>query len=385
MAAVVFSIGDWGERLAMGWLVLNETDSVFLTASTFAARKMPQMIAAPIAGALSDRFSRGRILLITGLYKLGVLVALAWVAYNGLNPLWPIFVLLFLLGIGHSFEIPAMQGIVTSSVPRELRMNAVACQATGARMIGALGAFASGFSISAFGVPATFLVSGIVFAAAGVLAALIADINDRGLDQPNERTVFRDVFDGFTYMVRVPIVRTILVAAVLVEIFGFAFGSVMPAVAKEALGIDVKGLGTLTMMTGIGSVIGSVFLMTLGNFSRKGLLLIVIALFYGFFVATFSASGSYLAALILVMGVGASAAAFDAMQWTLLQLNVPESMRGRAIGAWVFAIGFGWIGQLGLGAMGELFGIQWALAGAGLLVSFTGLLALLLAPGLRRI
>lgn len=385
MAAVVFSIGDWGERLAMGWLVLNETDSVFLTASTFAARKMPQMIAAPIAGALSDRFSRGRILLITGLYKLGVLVALAWVAYNGLNPLWPIFVLLFLLGIGHSFEIPAMQGIVTSSVPRELRMNAVACQATGTRMIGALGAFASGFSISAFGVPATFLVSGIVFAAAGVLAALIADINDRGLDQPNERTVFRDIFDGFTYMVRVPIVRTILVAAVLVEIFGFAFGSVMPAVAKEALGIDVKGLGTLTMMTGIGSVIGSVFLMTLGNFSRKGLLLIVIALFYGFFVATFSASGSYLAALILVMGVGASAAAFDAMQWTLLQLNVPESMRGRAIGAWVFAIGFGWIGQLGLGAMGELFGIQWALAGAGLLVSFTGLLALLLAPGLRRI
>ena len=186
-------------------------------------------------------------------------------------------------------------------------------------------------------------------------------------------------------MVRVPIVRTILVAAVLVEIFGFAFGSVMPAVAKEALGIDVKGLGTLTMMTGIGSVIGSVFLMTLGNFSRKGLLLIIIALFYGFFVATFSASGSYLAALILVMGVGASAAAFDAMQWTLLQLNVPESMRGRAIGAWVFAIGFGWIGQLGLGAMGELFGIQWALAGAGLLVSFTGLLALLLAPGLRRI
>jgi ENTS family enterobactin (siderophore) exporter len=185
-------------------------------------------------------------------------------------------------------------------------------------------------------------------------------------------------------MARTPVVRSLLVTALFVEMFGFAYGAVMPAVAKHALGVDAKGLGTLTMMVGIGSVIGSVVLMSLGNFARKGMLLIVIAMFYGLFVATFSASGSYLIALILITGVGASAAAFDAMQWTLLQLNVPESMRGRAIGAWVFVIGFGTVGHLGLGAMGELFGVQWALAGAGIMVSVTGLIALSIAPGLRR-
>ena len=54
-------------------------------------------------------------------------------------------------------------------------------------------------------------------------------------------------------------------------------------------------------------------------------------------------------------GVGAMAAAFDAMQW----------MRGRAIGGWVFAIGFGWVGHLALGAATETFGVQWALAATG--------------------
>jgi predicted MFS family arabinose efflux permease len=137
-------------------------------------------------------------------------------------------------------------------------------------------------------------------------------------------------------------------------------------------------------MLGIGSVLGTVFLAMLGNFSRKGLLLIYIALFYGIFISTFSASGSFTIALVLIIGVGASAAAFDAMQWTLLQLNVPDNMRGRAIGGWSFAIGFGWVGHLGLGALSELVGVQWALAGAGAVVVATGLLALTFARGLRR-
>ncbi|MGA0276246.1 MAG: hypothetical protein ACO3L6_09510, partial [Dehalococcoidia bacterium] len=96
------------------------------------------------------------------------------------------------------------------------------------------------------------------------------------------------------------------------------------------------------------------------------------------------APGSYIFALIAIMGVGASAAAFDAMQWILLQLNVPDSMRGRAVGSWLFAIGFGWVGHLGLGALGEYFGVQEALAIAGIAVFSVGVLALWLSPNLRR-
>ncbi|MCZ6538636.1 MAG: MFS transporter [Chloroflexi bacterium] len=383
LASVVFSLGNWGERLAVGWVVLSETNSVFLTAATFAARQAPQMIAAPIGGAMADRFSRGKILLFAGIYKVTVLSLLALTAANGLEPLWLVFVFLAFSGIGHSFEIPAVQGMVTGSVPRDVRMNAVAVQSTGARTVGALGALASGFAIDSLGVPATLVASGLVFAIGGVLA-LAANAGMRARVIQRTGSVYRDVVDGFRLLSRIPVVRTILITAVFVEIFGFAFGSVMPAVARDALGVDVKGLGTLMFMAGVGSVVGSLFLVSLGNYSRKGMLLIVVITVYGLFVATFSAFGSYAVALILIVGVGASAAAFDAMQWTILQLNVPDEMRGRAIGAWVFAIGFGWIGHLGLGAVGEFYGVQWALAVAGTIVIATGLAALALSPSLRR-
>ena len=273
--------------------------------------------------------------------------------------------------------------MVTGSVPRDVRMNAVAVQSTGMRAVGALGALVAGFAIDSFGVPATLVASGLFFTLGGTVALIV---NQGAVTNVAQQTgsVVRDVIEGLKLMTRLPIVRMILITAVLVEIFGFAYGAIMPAVAREALEVDVTGLGMLTMMAGIGSVVGSAFLMALGNFSRKGLLLIGIAISYGTFVATFSASGSYVIALVLIMGVGASAAAFDAMQWTLLQLNVPDEMRGRAVGAWVFAIGFGWIGHLGLGAVGEAVGVQWALAGAGLSVIATGLVALAASKGLRR-
>jgi MFS family permease len=384
MASVVFSLGNWGERLATGWVVLAETESVFLAAASFAARQAPQLIIAPIAGAITDRYSRGKVMLFTGIYKAIVLLALAAVAANGLDPLWLIFVILGFSGVGHSFEIPAVQGMVTGSVPRAVRMNAVAVHSTGMRAVGALGALAAGYAISLLGVPTTFVVSGAAFALGGFLA-LVANRRLKNVVVQRSSSIVRDVIDGLKLMSTLPIVRMILITAVIVEIFGFAYGAIMPAVAKNVLEVDETGLGALTMMTGIGSVIGSLFLMTLGNYRHKGILLMGIAISYGVFLATFSASGSYIVALVLIMGVGASAAAFDAMQWTLLQLNVPDEMRGRAVGAWVFAIGFGWIGHLGMGAAGEVFGVQWALAGAGIVVIVTGLIGLIFVPQLRRV
>ena len=384
LASVIFSLGNWGERLATGWVVLNETDDVFLAAATFAVRQAPQLIFAPIGGAVADRFSRGKIVLAVGIYKALILTALAVIAANGLEPLWLVFVILGLSGVGQSFELPSVQGMVTSSVPRAFRMNAVAMQSTGMRAVGALGALAAGFAISSLGVPITFLASGSTFVVGGFLA-LFANRGLRTRSIDKTESVVRDVIDGLKLMSTLPIVRMILITAVLVEIFGFAYGAVMPAVAKNALNVDSEGLGTLTMMAGVGSVIGSIFLMALGNFGRKGLLLIGIAIAYGTFLATFSAPGSYAAALVLIMGVGASAAAFDAMQWTLLQLNVPDEMRGRAVGAWVFAIGFGWIGHLGMGAVAEAVGVQTALAGAGIFVVLTGILVYFFSPSMRRI
>ena len=382
-AGVLIALAIWTERLAVGWLILTETDSVFLTAASFAARQAPGLIAAPLAGAISDRMPRHRLLGIAAAFRALLLALLAIFALAGLEPLWVAFALIALAGVGQSFEIPATQALVTDAVPRRAAMNAVALQSVGARGVGALGGLVGGVVIARYGIPAALLAGAVVSLIGGlVVGTMRAPAARRPRAGTRDGSVLRDVVDGLRVMLALPLVRTLLALAVVVEMFGFAYQSVLPAVARSVLRVGEVGLGLLSMMAGFGSLAGVIALTAAGNVRRRGPLLIGITAGYGACLLAFASSGVFPLSLVLITGVGAMAAAFDAMQWVLLQQHVPDEMRGRAIGGWVFAIGFGWIGHLALGGAAETFGVQWALAATGAAVMLTGLAAAL-APKLR--
>ncbi len=390
LATVLLSLGNWTERLVVGFFVLEQSGSVFLTAASFAARQAPALIAAPIAGSVVDRWPRRRVLALTAIYKALVLGALAYFAGVESPVLWPVFVITALGGIGQSFEIPATQGLVTDSVPRRLRMNAVATQSVGARGIGAMGALAAGTATDGIGVPGALGIGAAAFGAATLATLFIKS----GAVTQTANTVsnagklglglFKQSFLDLKLLWGMPVVRVLLIAAVLVEMFGFAFGALLPSVSVNVLGTAGTGLGALNMMASFGSLGGVIVLAMLGDYRHKERLLVLITLLYGTFLMAFASSGLFPLSMVLILGVGMAAGAFDAMQWILLQANVPEHMRGRAIGGWVFAIGFGWVGHIGLGALGELIGVQWALGGAGLLVFATGVVLTRATSRLRR-
>ncbi len=130
-------------------------------------------------------------------------------------------------------------------------------------------------------------------------------------------------------------------------------------------------------------MIGAGALAAMGDYRRKGLLILATTLGYGLALIVFSRSSMFAVSLVLIMGVGMAAAMFDAMQWVLLQANVPDRFRGRAIGGWVFAIGFGWIGHLMLGAVAEQIGVQWTLTASGAAVLAAAAVAIAVSPRLR--
>jgi MFS family permease len=382
------ALGNWTERIVVGFFVLDQSGDVFLTAASFAVRQAPSVIAAPIAGRVADRWPRNRLLGITAIYKVAVLGTLSGLAASGMDAIWPVFIVTAFSGVGGSFEVPATQGLVTDSVPRKLRMNAVATQSIGSRAVGAAGGLASGFVIDNYGVPTALLVGVAAFVSAAV-ATLFIPVARRASPTTQPGTseglkLFVRAFKDLRALFGLPAVRWLLVAALVVEMFGFAYNAVLPSVAKDVLGQEGVGLGALSMAAGLGGLSGVVLLAALGDYQRKGLLLAGITVLYGTFLVAFASSGVFPLSLALIAVVGMMAGGFDAMQWTLLQESVPEDMRGRAIGGWVFAISFGWLGHLGLGALGEAVGVQWALGGAGALVLATGALMWLFVPGIRK-
>ena len=105
----------------------------------------------------------------------------------------------------------------------------------------------------------------------GVIVLLVPTVprTVRGVQEPLSR-IFRDAFAGLRSMVGMPTVSTLLGMAIVVEIFGFAYQAVMPAMARDELHVAESGLGTLRFATGIGAVAGVAALSFLGDFRRKG-------------------------------------------------------------------------------------------------------------------
>lgn len=378
-------LGTWASRLAVGWLVLVETESVLLSAATFAMRSAPGIIAAPLGGAVADRFSRTRLLPITALVRAAVMLMMALVALAGFSNPWPIFLLVAINGVVNSFDMPARQGLITDLVPRDVRMNAISLHAVGSLAVGAIGALASGVTAELLGIPAALTGAAVLVLIGGAIVLLAPNVRAAGRDQQTPlRSVFRETADGMKLMAGMPVVATLLLMAIAVEIFGFAYQSVMPAMAREELQVTEAGLGTLQFAAGMGAVAGAVALSLLGDFRQKGRLLLSVTLVYGLGLVGVALSPSLAVALALVTIVGAMAAAFDAIQLTLLQATVPDGMRGRVVGGWIFAIGFGWVGHLAMGAVGEAVGVRWAIGGAGVVVMVASLVVLTLSPVLRR-
>jgi MFS family permease len=370
------------ERLVVGWYVHQQTGSVFLTAATFAARSAPSVVFGPIGGAIADRFDRRKTLMTTAGVRGALQAALAAWTLLGDGSIWPVFALVALAGVTATFEVPSTQALITDIVDRRDAMNAIAVSSFAMRAVGVLGAMIGGVMLEVVH-PGWVFMTGAAFLAA--TAAVFASLRAGGpiRSRPQTGSILSNTVQGIRTMIGIPVVAILLGVAVVVEILGFAYGSVLPVVADDVLAVGPAGLGALTLMAGVGSVAGVALLSTLGDFRRKGLLVVIVIAGFGGFLIALAASTSFPLSLAIIVGVGAMAAMFDALQWTVLQANVPAEMRGRAIGGWVFAVGFGWVGHLSMGAIGQALGVQWALAASGITLVSLGLVMLVLARRLR--
>lgn len=371
-------------RLAVGWFVLDQTDSAFLTTVTYTVQSAPGLLVAPFGGAIADRVPRKYLLAIAAAVEGCVAACLAIVAVDGIESVWPVVLLVSVAGTVNSLKTPATQALIPDAVGPSDAMNGIAIYSVGLRGVTVVGALSGGILLEVYGPVTVFAAVGVLYAISGI-AFLRVDIHRTSTaNTSRETTVIEDTREGLRVLLSQGTVRTLLVLAMLIEILCFSFRSVLPVLARERLGLDELGLGALTATGGFGSLLGALLLVALNDHEGKGRMLIWIAGGYGLGVLCLGASPIVWLSFVIITSVGLTAAIFDALQWGLLQANVPDEMRGRAMGGWVFAVGFGWIGHLTLGAVSEAYGVQWALGLNGSLAITVSLIMCKVADNLKK-
>jgi hypothetical protein len=377
------SVGMMGEVVVLGWLALELTDSPFLVGAAMGARALPLFFVGVPAGVIADRVARPRLLVVTGTGQALTTALMGLLALTGTVSLAQLVLLTFLAGTLRGLEHAARQSYAHDVVGAAGLVSGLAVLGVAMRAGWLLGSLGAGAIIARYGSGHAYL-----FVAAAYLAGALAMLPARAVASaaPSGAGSMWQGITGFVAAVnrdRMLLVLMMLTAGA--EVLGFAHQAVLPSLARDVLQAGPEGLGVLNAARSVGGILG--LLASMRGFSQGGGALFIAVLLsfggslVGLGVAPFVVGLTGVVMLVLV--ANAAGALADLLAQSLLQLRVPEDLRGRAGGAWVVAIGLAPLGQVQIGALASLWGVSAALGASGLgLVALAGATALLY-PRLR--
>lgn len=231
-AGQAFSIlGSAAVQFAVIWWLTVQTESaVTLSVSTLAAL-LPSMLVGPFAGVWIDRYNRRTVMIAAdGLIALSSVALGAAFLAAGTPPLWFIYAVLFLRGLGNAFHAPAMQAAIPMLVPVEMLTKAGGWGNLVVSLSNMLGPVLGAALMGILPVAAIMLVDvlGAAFAIVCLLFVAIPDIPQTG----GELNVFSDMKQGFRAMRANKPLMAVFVPLIIMSILYMPLGSLFPLLVR---------------------------------------------------------------------------------------------------------------------------------------------------------
>jgi MFS family permease len=349
-------VGTWITRIATSWLVYRLTGSELLLGLVGFCGQIPTLGLAPFAGVLVDRYNRHRILVITQVLSALQSLALALLAFSGRITVEWILVLQVVQGFINAFDTPARQSFVVDMVEDRAHLpNAIALNSTmvnGSRIIGpSIG----GVLIAAFGEGWCFMIDAISYIA--VIGSLFAMTVSRAHPAKTQTSAIDELRAGFSYVTRFPPMWSALLLLAVVATMGMPYTVLMPAIAASVLHGGAHTLGFLMTASGVGALIGALYLASRSTVVGLGRLIVIATMVFGASLIAFSFSHQLWLSLAVLPFVGAGMMVEMASTNTFLQTIVEERYRGRVMAFYTMAfLGTAPIGSLLAGVLADRIG-----------------------------
>src|SRR6185503_9917560 len=351
-------VGTWVTRVATSWLVYRLTGSELLLGLVGFFGQIPTLVLTPLAGVVVDRGDKKRIMLYTQILLMLQSAALAVLTLTDLITVPQIIGLQLLQGVITAFDTPARQSLVVEMVDdRNDLANAIALNSSmvnGSRIIGpSIG----GGIIAAVGEGWCFAVDALSYVAVVISIALMQfKARPRVAAHP---PMLSDLRTGWRYVADSVPIRSALTQVAIVSTAGMPYTVLMPVIAAENLHGGPNTLGMLMAASGVGALIGGLYLASRETVVGLGRVILYGTLTFGGSLLAFSLTSNVWFAAVLLALAGGGFIVQLASTNTIIQTIVDESFRGRVMAFYTMAF-FGTvpIGSLIAGVAANRFGAQ---------------------------
>ncbi|HLH47176.1 MAG TPA: MFS transporter [Acidimicrobiales bacterium] len=374
-------LGTQLTAVAVPFQVYHLTGSSLDVGLVSLAQLGPLLVCSLYGGSVIDAVDRRRLLLVVD-----ALMALtsAGLALNALwgPALWPLFALPAVSAGLAGFESPARAAIIPNLVSAR-RMPSAAAIFQALQQVGTVvGPAVGGLVLAGPGVDIVYWIDAGSFGAALTAAWAISAQRPIGhLQRPG----LRSIVEGLRYARG----EQSIFGAYVIDINAMVFGmprALFPALAATVFGGGASTVGFLYAAPGAGALLGALTTGWVTRIRRQGVAVIVAVVVWGAAIAGFGLV-SWLPAALLLLAVAGWADVISAVfRNTIIQLSVPDNLRGRLSGLQIGVVQGGpRLGDLEAGGVATVFGNEVSVVSGGLLCVAGALMLARALPGFRRV
>ncbi|MGH8874034.1 MAG: MFS transporter, partial [Acidimicrobiia bacterium] len=294
---------------------------------------------------------------------------------------WPLFVLSALNAGFSAIDSPTRTAVLPSLVGRDQLPAAFALNQTLATVAHAVGPALAGLLIARASLTLTYAVEALAFFVAGLALIRIRALPPEG---GGRRVEWESILESLRFIRS----RRLIQSTFLIDLNAMIFGmprALFPALGTGVFSGDATTVGLLYAAPGTGALLGAVTSGWVGTVRRQGQAVIVAVLVWGAAIAAFGFTSSLPIALGLLAAAGAADVVSAVFRNTILQLSVPDALRGRLSAIHMAVVSGGpRVGDLEAGTVAALTSVRVSVVSGGVACIAGALVIARLLPELRR-
>jgi MFS family permease len=381
---MVSMAGSYMQQVAEGWLLYQITNSVFTLGYIGFITMIPMVPWAFVAGALADRMSRKKLLMVVQVGQIFPPLILAWLVWNDAVQVWHVIVLNLVMAAMTTIDQPVRQAMIAEMLQDEDLENGLVLTSAGINVARVVGPALAGVFIGIAGLGGVFVLNAATFLA--VVFALFMVKVAPYQKSVNQRSLGGALVDGVRYLMSERVLLAITILLITLSLFVLPYQMLLPVFARDVFNQGAAGLGMLTAVAGVGAILGALAVAYIpsSQYSRFiGLLVISSPLCLLIFALTRNFPLACLALTLCSAGI----VALKTIGFTVIQVRTPNELRGRITSMLLLMMGATpRFGGLVIGYAAALVGTPFAMS-LGAAASLVGglLVIAVFRPQLRRL
>jgi MFS family permease len=381
--AFASTVGTWMQKVAQSWLVLDLTKSSFYLGLDDFLGQLPILLFTLVGGVIADRHDRRHLLLGSQFVQMATAFTLAALVYQGHVHIAYILALSFTAGLAQAFGGPAYQALIPSLVNKKDLPNAIALNSIQFNLARVFGPLLAGATMAMVGAAGCFGLNGLSFL---VVIVALNSLSVTHIPPAERKPMLEELKGGLRYARAEPTIIALTVLASMTTFLGLPLLTFLPIFASSVFHGDIGRYTNMMAFSGMGAVLGALVVAWLGRFKHMGLALLSVQMLFGGLITAFALSHTYWLSNVLLFCAGACLLMVFSMTTSLVQLIVPDRLRGRVVSIYMVAFRGGMpLGSLVSGYAASLSSAPTVLMVNGLLVSCVAIYFFTKSHGVREL